>query len=629
MRKIFFVFIFLYSISASSKSLDSLFYLLRTSKLDTHKVKLYAQISYEFYLIKSKLDSSIKYSKLGIELGSKIKFDEGLAENYEMLGVTYIVNGQYQLASENYFKALLIREKLPNKSKIGFTYRKVGDAYSLLLETKKAHEFYLKAYQLINENTDLYQKMVCVHNMGNNFRRGGNYLKALEMYRKSLPLYQKIDPIKGVADPYEEMGVCYGKLKDFRKAEYYLLEAYRLSNLLKDENNFKAHVLNQITIMYEESKQFDKCIKYGILSFEKSSNLKINASSYQSASALYKSYKFQKNLKQALFFHEKMEFYKETMDKADHQKAIESISLGYEFDKQKQNIKIQEFEIEKQKRNNFILISGLLTFLIFSLALIYFLIQLQKQKKIISSVKNDLEELNKDLESKVAKRTLDLNVANKRLETMNQEIIDALIKGQTIERKRVASELHDNLGGQITAIRWSLMALENIAFNEKESKIFQNIKLLTEKTYNEVRNISHNLLPNEFEKDGLVGALNKMIVNLQSNDKFKFRLDCGNYTPLSKTVEFEIYSILLELVTNSLKHSNGDLAIINLDVNQEMCTIITYEDNGTNFQKEPIEGNGLKNIRDRALAINGKISYFNSFELKIMPQDFASPGDLI
>ncbi len=60
-----------------------------------------------------------------------------------------------------------------------------------------------------------------------------------------------------------------------------------------------------------------------------------------------------------------------------------------------------------------------------------------------------------------------------------------------------------------------------------------------------------------------------------------------------------------------------------------MCTIITYEDNGTNFQKEPIEGNGLKNIRDRALAINGKISYFNSFELKIMPQDFASPGDLI
>jgi signal transduction histidine kinase len=600
--------------------LDSLLMKLSKSNLDTNKVKIYNQIALEYFK-KSKIDSSLKYSTLGLDNAIAINWEYGMAENYEIMGLCYFTYGQYYLTSEKYFKALLIREKLKNKYKLGVLYRKLGDCHSILLKTQKALDYYHKALALLNGENALYQRMVCYQNMGNNYRRANNYYKALDMYKLSLPIYKKLQPIKGIADPYEEMGICYGKLKDFKKAEYYLLEAYRLSLLLKDENKFQSHVLNQITIMYTESKQFEKSTYYGKLSLDKAEEIQLNAHISETSQALYESYKSMKKPNEALFYHEKMLIHKVLMDKAEHDKALESMNLEYRFEKEKQNSKYQELQINKQKKQNQLLLYSLIGFLIFSGVLVFLIQQINKQNKVISKIKDELQVFNIGLEKKVASRTQELSEANNQLEAMNEEIISSLLKGQTIERKRVASELHDNLGGQITAIRWSLMALEEVNFSEKELKVYQKIKQLTEKTYNEVRNISHNLLPEEFEQNGLQGALKKLIANMNSNEKIKFSLSIERYPVLNKSVEFEIYSILLELVTNTIKHSNGTEAKIKLYKDDSPYAIIEYFDNGIGFSFDKVsKGNGLKNIQDRAKSIGAIFDYCKSFTLKILPQ---------
>ena len=64
-----------------------------------------------------------------------------------------------------------------------------------------------------------------------------------------------------------------------------------------------------------------------------------------------------------------------------------------------------------------------------------------------------------------------LRSKNLQLTAKNREIEQALYKGQNIERKRVASELHDNLNTKLAALRWRLEAIDISVYNETDQKI--------------------------------------------------------------------------------------------------------------------------------------------------------------
>ena len=89
------------------------------------------------------------------------------------------------------------------------------------------------------------------------------------------------------------------------------------------------------------------------------------------------------------------------------------------------------------------------------------------------------------------------------LQIQNSELQAALLKGQTIERQRVALDLHDNLGSTLSALWLSVDTIDKSKMNEEEREIHQNLRENLEKAYNDVRLLSHNLLPEEFEKQNL------------------------------------------------------------------------------------------------------------------------------
>ena len=132
-----------------------------------------------------------------------------------------------------------------------------------------------------------------------------------------------------------------------------------------------------------------------------------------------------------------------------------------------------------------------------------------------------------------------------------------MLKGQTTERQRVAAKVHDNLGSTLASIQWSLQAIDKSKMDNTELEVHQNLKIKCfEKAYNDVRFLAHNLLPEEFEKQGLVSSLKYFVRKLNQNSVIKFELDIHeNLGRFDKKIEFELYSICLELVTNILKHS--------------------------------------------------------------------------
>lgn len=191
------------------------------------------------------------------------------------------------------------------------------------------------------------------------------------------------------------------------------------------------------------------------------------------------------------------------------------------------------------------------------------------------------------------------------LKAQNAELQAALLQGQTIERKRVAADLHDNLGSTMSSLIWTMDAIDANKLAPEEKDVYQNLKKMLSSAYDEVRLLSHNLLPEEFEKQGLTAALQYFVRKVNQNSSIKFNLQIDdNFGKLDKKVEFELYSICLELINNIIKHSKATEARIELSRTENQVKLI-IADNGIGTYKNESDGKGMKNVKARVDSLNG------------------------
>ncbi len=182
-------------------------------------------------------------------------------------------------------------------------------------------------------------------------------------------------------------------------------------------------------------------------------------------------------------------------------------------------------------------------------------------------------------------------------ETKTREIIGA----QEMERKRIAEDLHDDLGSNLAVIQLNLQTLKS----EDHRKI-EIIKLL-EDTSARVRQISHNLMPPQFNKvpfeDVLISYFDQL--NYDSNVDFTFN-QVGKSEGLDKSQELMIYRMIMELTINVLKHSLATECIVQLFFKSKGYELV-IEDNGVGFKVES-GGIGLQNVRSRVEYLQGSLS---------------------
>ena len=255
-------------------------------------------------------------------------------------------------------------------------------------------------------------------------------------------------------------------------------------------------------------------------------------------------------------------------------------------------------DIEQASLMRVIMVGGLAMLL--SFVAVYY-----RKNRLINRQKREIEDLNRDLEDKVFARTVELKVANDQLRAKNREIEDALLRGQTLERKRMAADLHDSLGGLLAAIKTSMSALNPAHMAEREQQIYHNLLNMTKEAFAEIRYLSHNLQPDELEKHGLSEALIRLVSKLNLTQKITFRLDNAELPRLGKTTEFNLYSICIELCSNIIRHSEATEAdILFRQFNNELNMIV--KDNGCGMNPADATGMGLHNIQARMDLIRGR-----------------------
>lgn len=191
------------------------------------------------------------------------------------------------------------------------------------------------------------------------------------------------------------------------------------------------------------------------------------------------------------------------------------------------------------------------------------------------------------------------------LQEQNQQITAALLQGQTLERKRVAADLHDNLGTTLSALHWNLEAMDIKRLTAVEQSVYASIREQVSQAYTDVRLLSHNLLPDELAKQGLAVALQRLIGKLSRNTAVHFQIVGAESIPrFDQQTEFELYSICLELLNNTIKHAQASEALLTLTVSTDTVQL-TIDDNGKGVETSSQDGRGLQNIAARVESLGG------------------------
>lgn len=211
------------------------------------------------------------------------------------------------------------------------------------------------------------------------------------------------------------------------------------------------------------------------------------------------------------------------------------------------------------------------------------------------------------LKKEKEKLLLDLNKKEK-------ENINSIITTMENERKRIAQDLHDDVGATLGALQLHISHVpEDHARPVILEAYLKKASFLTTKAMTDIRNISHDLIPQDFSENGLFGTLHLSINELNSTSNIKFRLIThGRENNLHTLYSINVYRIVKELINNIIKHSKATEAVIQLIIYDDE-TLIMAEDDGVGMDNgNARNGIGLKNVYSRSAFLKGQLKIDSS-----------------
>ncbi|MBN1986241.1 MAG: sensor histidine kinase [Prolixibacteraceae bacterium] len=214
------------------------------------------------------------------------------------------------------------------------------------------------------------------------------------------------------------------------------------------------------------------------------------------------------------------------------------------------------------------------------------------------------------------KRLLKKELELSRVKSEQQkEILRNTILAQEKERKRIARDLHDEVGAMLSVVKLNVGQIEKKADSEKYKLLAGETKSYLDDVITQVRRISRDLLPPSLEKLGLSFAIQELANWVNKSGQIK-----ADYWSSGETVRFDskkelaVFRIVQELLNNTLKHAEASQISIKTKFSDSTLAI-AVSDNGKGFNlNEKMEtGLGLKNLESRSSVVNAK------FKLKSNP----------
>jgi signal transduction histidine kinase len=214
---------------------------------------------------------------------------------------------------------------------------------------------------------------------------------------------------------------------------------------------------------------------------------------------------------------------------------------------------------------------------------------------------------------KLIKRKIDYQQIESLLKKEELKSAYATLEGQESERKRIAEDLHDNMGSMLASLRLYSDLLQEKANDPEMQRLAGKVAELTEQTASETRRISHELNLSSLKLIGLKVPIEQLCQAIQEARKIEVEQSVTVQANLPGELSINIYRIVQELLTNTLKHARATHVRLELTQVANDYLSLIFEDNGQGFDPALVKaGMGLQNLRARVDRFRGTISIDSS-----------------
>lgn len=246
--------------------------------------------------------------------------------------------------------------------------------------------------------------------------------------------------------------------------------------------------------------------------------------------------------------------------------------------------------------------------------LIWVALQIYREIAARQQAQGDLRQAHDELEVRVQQRTKDLVEANQRLQVLSRRLIEV----QEEERRRIARDLHDEIGQSLTAMKLCLREAHQSPEKSSSSFLADSLEILNQ-VIHQVRTLALDLRPSLLDELGLRPALKWYLARQgeRAGWKTEFHAD-DQIDRLSSDIEIAYFRTAQEALTNVARHAQATHVRMTLR-REDNHLLLVIHDNGKGFDLERAQAHahggssiGILGMEERVRLVGGQMSIVSS-----------------
>lgn len=492
-------------------------------------------------------------------------------------------NSDYTSALAELYKIISEAETYNDSLVLAKNINTVGVIQYNLDHVKEAFKWYFKGVAYTSPTPRFAEVTGALYiNLAETYRWIENADSANFYIDKAIGLCKQSQNLFFLANAIRVKASIYKQQKDYEKAEKTMLDCIALREKLEGKLLFSNEQLALANI-YLNAGMYDKAIEILTTSLTQNrSTNKVDAlviSYYRSLAKCYKEKKDDKSYTETL---EKLIAAKDTFYEENSAHAIAELQTKYEVQKKESTIIKQKLDLTQKNY----LFYGSLILIAFVIAFAWLLFKnyRRKQKLVMSKV------------------------------VYEEKILAALAvkEAEENERKRIAADLHDNLGAYAASIASNIDQIALQEINKSSAIPLQQLRNNSQAIVSQLGDTIWALKKDALSLTAISDRLKIFIqrikpsypsVNVDVTEKI------DNDILLPPAQAFHLFNILQEAIINALKHSNCKNILVKIESEQKWCISVIDDGKGIDILLVSTSANGLANMQRRAHEFNWQLNW--------------------
>jgi two-component system, NarL family, sensor kinase len=543
-----------------------------------------------FLVRQSRFDAGESDLQMALVYAERRRDSVQIGAVYNSMGIARQIRDDHAGALEYLLRSI---EYLKDPTALARGYNNIGQVFDKLRDNDKAAEYLQKAVELHRAAGNTALASGSMGNLGVVRYNQRRYGEALDLLQASAAVALEQGDLLSYSIRLENLGNVYEAMAMPDSAKNCFTRAQKISEdtgdslgILSTSNNLGQVFLDNgdATSAY---RQFERARQIAL-------NLGTAGDHMHALNGLASSLAAMGRHREAYGHMREFLSLRDSLFNQERDQRIRQMEAQYQNVVKEQKIQEQELELARRSSEKRLLIAIVLFILAGSIGTLLALISRHRGLRKIAAQEALLRET----------RIRELEDREKLL------ILNAMIDGQEEERKRIAKDLHDGLGGLLASVKLQLASIQREIGKLEQVNLYEQANHMVDTACEEVRRIAHNMMPDALANLGLIAALRDIAEQINRSGGPSVKVISINADErLDEKKEIMLYRIVQELLGNALKYAGANKILIQFSRDGDLLSL-AFEDDGAGFDPEKARlkgGLGLRSVESRVRFLNGRI----------------------